>query len=392
MRNPIKLDGTLDKGVVCESLLFFNKLHLLIDLGTLGALIQANFFDDLIAMLEANHLTANFSPEASALYTDTKHGLSEHLFTVIKLTGDQKRRNLRNSEIMESQLLRLCDNKTKARGHYRKLCDLISFEDIGDGGVGQLGRDDIRNPEFAKEVARMALQSKGIPESEIPPLEVEIVPLVDNKFAIVTNIDFDRLRRFVPESERSTFSQKDLFPAVGDARLDINIAAKHNAAFVGNERNVKIVEMILRRTLGAQFEPNAISRQIYDFISVATPTVREVINSGSRSTNEFIKLPESAEGFRKWLGVQNPSADLIREMLREKAEVGWLGTLPIKALRLGLFTGLGKLGDAFAPGISLVAEGVDMFLLEQLANRWRPHYFVEHNLKGFLDTKQPETL
>jgi hypothetical protein len=374
MRHPSKLDGTLDKGVICESLLFFSKIHLLIDLGTLGILIQANFLDDLILMLENECLTANFSPEAAALFSCTNRGVNEHLFTVFKVTGDQKKPNLRNAEVLESQLLRTCGDKTKARFYYRRLCDLISFDDIGDGGVGSLGRNDLRNPTFAHEVARMALQNKGIPESEIPSFRVEIIPFADNRFAILTNIDFDRLRRFV-----------------GDARLDIYTAAKYNAAFVGNERNAKIVEMLLQMTLGERFDAQAAPRQVYDFISVATPSIREVVNSEGRSTAEFIKLLDKDAVFRRWLSVQNPSADLIREMLREKAGVEWIETLPVKALRFGLFTGLGKLADAFAPGVSVVTEGIDTFLVEQLAKRWRPHYFLEQNLKGFLEVKKPET-
>jgi hypothetical protein len=64
LRNPTMKDGTFDKGALCESLLFFGKAHLLIDLATLATMARANFLDDLIAMLKAGYLTGNYSPQA----------------------------------------------------------------------------------------------------------------------------------------------------------------------------------------------------------------------------------------------------------------------------------------------------------------------------------------
>jgi hypothetical protein len=388
LRNPVRLDGRLDKGVLCESLLFFGKAHLLIDLATLGALINANFLDDLIVMLKAGYLTANYSPQSPVLYTDNKHGLREYIFTVIRISGDQKKRNMRNPEQMESQLIRMCNDKTAAKRHFRELADLISFEDVGDNGVPELGRKDICDPHIAKEVARMALLGKGIPNEEIKFSFVDVLPLAENKFTITTDIDFNRLRQFLPEAERATFSQNDLFPMISDARFDIGVAASQNAAFVGNERHEVIINMILQRSLGARFDSEKGPRQIYDFISVATPSVREVINNDERTPQEFVSLMEKAVPFQKWLKEQNPTADLVKEMLREKARTDWLESLPVKAMRFGLFTGAGMLSDVWAPGTSVATGAIDAFVVDKVRERWRPHYFVENSLRGFLEKKK----
>jgi hypothetical protein len=387
LRNPIKLDGKLDKGALCESLLFFGKAHLLIDLATLSTLTNANFIDDLIIMLKAGYLTANYSPQTPALYNNNQNGLLEHFFTVIKITEDQKRRKIRNPEQLESQLIRMSDDKGRAKKHFKELADLISFEDVGDNGVPELARKDICDPFIAKEVARMALRSKGIPDEEIKFSFVEVLPLDENKFMMATDIDFNRLRQFLPEAERATFNRNELFPAIGDARFDIGVAASQNAAFVGNERNEAIINMILQRSLGVRFDSEKAPRQIYDFISVATPSIREVINNGERTPQEFVSLMEKAAPFQKWLKDQNPTADLIKEMLREKAQTDWLESLPIKAMRFGLFTGAGMLADVWAPGTSVATGAIDAFVVDQVRKRWRPHYFVENNLRGFLEKR-----
>jgi hypothetical protein len=388
LRNPIKLDGVLDKGALCESLLFFSKTHLIIDMGTLGSLANANFVDDLILMLKAGFLTANYSPQAPGLHTDTKHGINEYLFTTVKMIGDQKTPKMRNPELLERNLVRMSSDKTRATKQFRQLADLISFKDISDAGVSELARRDICDPYIAKEVARMKLQSKGVPDAEIKFSFIDVVPLDGNKFAMASDIDFNRLRQYVPADERATFGLKDLFAAMSDARFDIGIAASQNAAFVGNERNEAITSMILQRSLGAKFDKEAAPREIYDFISVATPSVREVINSNERTTQEFLKLMERAGSFQKWLKQQNPTADLVTEMLREKTRTDWLESLPIKAMRFGLFTGAGMLADVWAPGASVVTGAIDAFLVDRVRKRWRPHYFVENGLRGFLEKKE----
>lgn len=385
IRNPVNRKGDLDKGAICESLLFFGAAHLVLDMGTLAAVQRAGFLDDLIVMLEAGLLTANYSPQSTGLLSRKDFGLTHYLFTVVKMVGDQKRKEIRNPEALEGQLLRLSNDRATARTQYRRLADLISFEDIDDSEVARLGRQDISDPAFAKEIARIKLLEWGVPEGELSFRRVEVIALADNNFSILTDIDFDKLRKFVPEADRATFGPKDLFPAVGDARLDIRIAAQRNAAFVGNERNSQITSMILQRSLGASFSHDDAARQLYDFISVATPSIREVINSGDRSPREFVALMNKADAFRRWLSKQNPTADLVKEMMREKASSGWIESLPVKAMRFGLFALGGAALDYFVPNASVAASAVDSFVVDKVAKHWRPHYFVENNLRGFLD-------
>jgi hypothetical protein len=389
IRNPQTLQNTLDKGIICESLLFFGKTHLLIDLSTLNLIVQGQFLDDLIEMLKRGYLTANFSPEFCGLLNENQHGLREHRFIIAKITGDQKGGHLkRNADLLEYHLNRLLNDKAKARNYHRQLCKLLSLEDLADDVVCKIAREDVCDPAFARELGAFSLLNKGIPEDQLTFQRIDVFKLANSGFAIDTDIDFERLGQYVPEEEKKTFGQNDLFPGLIDARLDVHLAARHNAALVGNGKNQVIVDMVLRKSIGGRFNSEEAARAIYDFISVDTPTVRDVINGGARTVRDFISLLDSASVFRKWLSVQNPEKDLVREMLREKTETGWLETLPLKALRFGIFTGVGKLGDIFVPGTSVVLEGFDALVVESLLKRWRPHFFVEHNLKGFLDMER----
>jgi hypothetical protein len=384
LRNPRTRENTFDKGILCESLLFFGSTHLLIDFATLAHVIRAEFLDDLIEMLKRGHLTANFTPEMCGVYNQTDAGLKRHRYVVFRMGGDQKTGPLnRNADVLEFQLRRDLGDRGKATRYFKQLADLISFKGIGDDGISSIAREDITDPAFAGQVARLALLNKGVPADEVGIPRIDVLKLSDNMFALSTDIDLKRLERFLPADAGLT--EDALLSGVMEARADLHLAARLNAALVGNEDNQTIVDMILRKSMGAGLRKSEAAREIYDTISVSTPSVREVINSGERSVAEFTKLMESAAVFRKWLNEQNPNADLVREMLREKGEVGWLESLPAKLARFALFTGGGKLADLFVPGTSVMTEGIDALVLEQLAKRWRPHYFVESNLKGFLD-------
>ncbi len=194
LRNPIKKDGKLDRGALCEALLFFSKAHLVIDMATLGTMVEAGFLDDLILMLKTGLLTGNYSPQAPVLYTNTVNGLPEHFYTIIKIAANPGRRSMRNQELLESQLRRTLKDDGAARKYYHNLADLISFEDVGDNGVPQLARQDICDSHIAMEAIRLALLSKGIPQNEIKFSKVQVLPLDGNKFAVATDIDFDRRR------------------------------------------------------------------------------------------------------------------------------------------------------------------------------------------------------
>jgi len=348
-------------------------------------MIKAGFVDDLITMLRAGFLTANYSPQAPVLHSNVANGIKEHFFTVIKMCGDQHRPNMRNPEILERDMLRVTEDKTAAKRQFKTLAKLISFKDVPDNGVPQLGQKDVSNAEIAREAARQSLLAKGIPEDEIRFTYLDVMPIADNKFMIATDIDFPKLARFVPEPERKEFNQNILFLAIADARFDIGAAAAQNAAFIGNERNETITSILLSRSLGARFDPSKVQRQLYDFVSVAVPSVREVINKGERGAIEFVALMEKATAFKEWLRKQNPTADLVTEMMREKGRSDWLQSLPVKGMRFGIFTGLGMLADAISPGVSVLTGAADSFLVDKIAKHWRPHYFVENNLRGFLE-------
>lgn len=391
IRTPVDVGQRLDVGVLCEALLFFSKTHVVLDQGTLKLFAEGDFLDDFIEMLESGYLSASYTPDMPGLLSQTNGGLREHIFTMFKITSDPTYGPIRRpSDAMLLQLTRSLGDLGKAKTYVRRLSRLVSFrEHDASGSMVRKAIDDLSNEAFAGEIARMSLEKLGIPASEIGPFRLAIFPTGENRFAIDTNINFDRLRKFVVATAPD-LGPNHLFSGVGDARLDISLAAEHNAAFVGNESNRRVIEMVLSKALGVSADNQKAPRAIYDFISLDTPTIREVINSGERTPREFMSLLRSASSFKNWLNEQNPNKDLIQEMLREKTKTGWLESLPVRIARFGLFSAAGLFTDMVVPNSSIALGAVDGFLVDKLTDKWRPHFFVENKLKGFLDPKNGE--
>ena len=59
--------------------------------------------------------------------------------------------------------------------------------------------------------------------------------------------------------------------------------------------------------------------------------------------------------------------------------------VPTNGETFGLFTGARFLGDLLSPGVGLAVGAIDTFVVDQIRKRWRPHYFVENDLRGFLE-------
>lgn len=382
IRYPATEEGKLDIGALCEALLFFSQTHLALDKATLALFANHGALPTLIEMLERDFVTASYAPVLYAVFSQSAGGLREHRFSVARFGGNQETGPIERSADallfdLESHL-----EKEDARRFHRQLCKHVSFKAWDGTAALNKASDDLADSKFATEIAKFSLARRGVPLEELNGLQLTILPLGDGRFMIHPNQQFNVLLSRVDGLEAG-----GLFAGLGDARLDIFRAAQRNAAFIGNAANQQIVAGVLSRILAGSPRTlgQEVPRAIYDFISVDTPSVREVINSGQRTAKEFMDLLSRAGSFKKWLNAQNPDKDLIQEMLREKASAGWLEKVPAKVARFGLFSAGGLLADAVAPGASIALGAVDNFLLDRLSKKWRPHFFVENALRGFLD-------
>ena len=102
-----------------------------------------------------------------------------------------------------------------------------------------------------------------------------------------------------------------------------------------------------------------------------------------------LKLLDSADKFRHWLHQQPPDTNLVRAYYQEAIKDTWAEKLPAKSTRWSIFTGVGLGIDALGAGglgtaANVAVSAVDAFLVDKLAKGWKPHQFVERDLKPLL--------
>ena len=129
--------------------------------------------------------------------------------------------------------------------------------------------------------------------------------------------------------------------------------------------------------------------QFQDIYLSQAGTIREAIDGGHRSFDEFIGVYERAMRFRRWIDHMPPDANLLREYYEAVTTDSWIGSLPGRILRWVIFAGLGLAVDSLgAGGIGTVAGltvgAFDSILLDSLWRGWRPNQFIDTEVSTFV--------
>lgn len=208
-------------------------------------------------------------------------------------------------------------------------------------------------------------------------------------FYVDTNIDFvglnEHYHKIVPASH-STLTEAYILSLLQGA---------YEATFFAGALNTEIAVHPIERVVQASAVEAIVHRhtksasQIESFIDLTLAdghAIREAVNSGFVSFSSVVKLLDSADKFRHWLQQQPADANLIRAYYQEAIKDSWVEKLPGKSMRWGIFTGIGLGIDALGAGglgtaLGVAVSAVDSFLLDKLVNGWKPHQFVEGDLK-----------
>lgn len=205
-----------------------------------------------------------------------------------------------------------------------------------------------------------------------------------------TNIDFTELNRIyhqVVPASHSTLTAAYILTLLQGAYEATYFAALLDAEVAVHpiERAVqaKAVDAVISRHVHSQ-------SQIESFAELTLAdghAIREAVNSGVVPFTAVLKLLDSADKFRHWLHQQPPDTNLVRAYYQETIKDTWAEKLPTKSTRWSIFTGIGLGIDALGAGgfgtaTSVAVSAVDAFLVDKLIKGWKPHQFVEKDLKS----------
>lgn len=382
--------GAVSAGKIAEALLYYRKVHLFLDRGTVFHLVRQIGTRGVLALLQRPEVSATYSEEMLGTHTEAFGASERHYFAAFRLAGHEKVGVLRTPE--ERFLYELerqtSVSKAEAKRFVRAFLKLVprrrfSGDHFIRGGIPAAARRDLDDTAYATQAIRQALQVSAEGYAVGDDLKVEIIDS-EPGFFLFTNIDFNGVNRKLAATSRNVEPLKPahLLQCILEARADTALAAHYGGDFVTSAMTSAMIRVrhaeILQRS-----QVNQEARfQFYEVVLPDAPSLSEAIDSGQRSFDEFLTLLNRASRFKVWLMNVNPDEGLVRTYLRDVGAEGWMETLPAKVLRYVIT----KSCDAVLPlAGSLAAELADNFILEKLVSGWRPNHFIERRLAPFVN-------
>jgi hypothetical protein len=376
-------------GQIAEALFYYQRLHLIIDRANLFSLIRQIGIDHVITLIRRHEVTAVYCEEMLATHTTTYAGTEFHGYAEITLAGDKDHKLDTPEERLQFELERQGLQKKEVRRFVKDFFKLVPIRKFSgnyflNGGIVKAAEQEILDDEYVRQALRRAIEV--IPGGYVLENELKFELLESDKgFCVFSNIDFNQINKRRSELTPSVepLRMAHLLTSILDSSADLAISSFYGGDFVTSAINSSIIQVrhaeLLRRT---KLNQDA-KQQFVDLALPDTPTLAEVIDSGERSFNEFLKLLDQSRRFKDWLHTVNPDENLVRTYMRDVSSEGWIQKLPAKSIRYILTTAIA----ANNPVAGFVSGIVDNFFLEKLLSGWRPNHFVSKKLSPFVNSR-----
>lgn len=374
-------------GEVVEALLYYQRVHVVVDRGTLFAWLRQIGPDQLLSILQRADFSAVYCEEMLGATTDSVGPLQVHNLVAFTLAGHDGIGELKSTEDrLVYELERLPMAKAVARRFATQFLRRVPVRKLSGGhfvssGIPELAKRDLLDNTFVREAVRklVALSPGGYDLGN--DFRFDVIS-TDLGMYVFHDIDLATInvRRAALSPAVEALTVAHLLSQVQDASADLALASFYGGDFVTSQTVSAVIkvrhESILRRT-----ELNADVRQHFvEIVLPDSPTMAEVVDAGERSLKEALKLVDQAARFKHWLKSTNPDEGLIRTYMRDISSEGWVQRLPAKSLRYMLTLAL----DATNPAVGLMAGFAESFLVEKLLGGWRPNHFVKGRLQPFI--------
>lgn len=377
----------ISAGQIAEALLFYQNVHLIIDMGSFGQLIRQIGPGTLLSVLRRGDCTAVYCEETLATHSQPVASMHAHSFVAFTLTGHDgtgmfKSREervaymLRNEGVPSSDAKRFAKVFLKA-APARKLSGNFYLQ----GGITHAARHDLDDHAFVLAAVDKALGLTPGAEVLGPSLQFDILDS-DLGIYVFSNIDFETInrRRVSMRPQLDPITVAHILSNILEARADLALASFYGGDFVSSEVTSAIVqlryaEILRRRQLNEDQRANFHQVTLPDY-----PSLRETIDSGQRTFKDFLVLLDKANRFKEWLKTASVDEGLVRSYMTDVSKEGWIQSVPAKTVRY-LFTLALEAQNPIAGAAAAIA---DNFIVDKLLGGWRPNHFVDNRLGPFL--------
>jgi hypothetical protein len=371
-------------GQLAEALLYYQKVHLIIDQGTLRSLVKQIGIDHLLSLLRRPDFSAVHCEEMLGTQTSAVQAFSFAAFT---FTGNQSVGTLKKRvDRVQFELEKMGVPRRQARKKAEIFTEKVparklSGDHFVNGGIPEAAKQDLLNEEFRLAAVKCTIASIPGGYNIENDLKFDVMDS-DIGLHIFTNINLEEInhRRTTISPSLGPVTVAHILSNILDYRADVALASYYGGDFCTSEATSSILryrhaELFRRTSLNKEAQ-----QQFSEVILPDSPSLSEIIDSGERSFDEFLLLLDKAEKFKTWLNTVSPDESLVRTYLRDVTSEGWFQNLPAKTIRY-LFT---LALDATNPVAGIAVGIADTFLLEKLLGGWKPNHFINTRLAPFI--------
>jgi hypothetical protein len=387
---------SVDAGLIAETLLFYSNIHVVAHYGVLQDLLRTIGADTLLRLVEDKTITFTYLRTDYGTVTTNQNGIEFNAFLAMHIGGTaagQNKINTRESIYLAFERALGRSAKTH-RLATRFLSNIKILKDIKvpshPNGVPGLADADLDDPTYVQDAIKSSLVE--LVPTYTPPANFRFGILRSSSgFLIDHNIDLGELNKLFKRSFPSSdcvITPGLLITQILEARVNLLLTSQYMAELVTNPATASIV----RRKLAALMEKRDKSVSDLEMFQSTrlhdARAIREAINSGEYTFDEFMLILEKATKFKDWLRTRNPDGNLLDEYYKSVMAETWLNNLPAKTVRFLIAAGVAAMIEALFPSGLGVATGLgleaaDHLLLDRLFRGWRPNQFVEGPLQEF---------
>ena len=387
--------ATLTPGEIAEALLFYQNVHIIMDPLSLKPLMDSLGPYGLLRLLERKRVSGFYAEDMCITQNYPFSATQQlHSFATATIAGGRNESSPRKGKkgrltgLLEAYgLSRLEAERFVDRFARAVKIDRYSSDFLFPGGVHKAANEDVTDQAYISEAARTIIANTTGFEQFASSLQFEIVP-VGERFAVRTNIDFEvgNNRRKSAIAVTEDFTESNILSGIFDARVDVTLAAHYGADFYTSAVNSSIMRLRRAELLKRTGLSIAELVKFNEVVLPNYPNIREVIDSGQRSFDDFLKLLDHADKFKHWLHGASPDSDLVREYVEKLTAEGWISSVPARLVRYMIAAAVGH----FSEYGGMAVAAADMFLVERMFKGWRPNHFVDGKLRPFLGSEESD--
>ncbi|NEX94159.1 hypothetical protein [Caulobacter sp. 17J65-9] len=387
IRMPGLIGDRLDFGRVLEAMLYYGRVHLVMDVGFFIGAYQQLGASRLEALLKHDLITADVTPEFAGVVGNSTNGVVTHTPVFARFAGNEQKRIAHDdiSGILTGMLKRgdpLVTRKDvdKILRHARptEYKKILGSEAQAQDIFKSLAEDSTTLKLFAEAAVNQA--AANAKWHQIQAADIRGIHLEGGGITIISPGEPAELAGL--QGKNVTWSS--VLAKLNDYAIDLHLARKYSSDVISSPEVASVADKRLDLSLNRASRNSERIHAFEEAVFGNASYFGGAFNDGNISFDDALKVIDKSRKFRQWSSSLPPDANLIHEYHTALARETTLGSLPGSIARFSFFTGTGVLVDAvmgsggLGTTTGLGLSVFDSFVLDRITKGWRPNVFVEN--------------